>query len=140
MVWRSCLASRVEGASNLGGLVQATWLPVLAFVTFGPVLSTQFMLWLAPLAALVVLKQGTAAGALYMIAAFLTPVVFPSPQYETGLTLAQTTALVCRNLLLVALWVREWGALSAHRHIKQSSPSAGGRPMPSTLASYSGSR
>jgi len=100
---------------KFGALVQTIWLPVLAFVTFGPVLSTQFMLWVAPLAALVVLDNGRAAGALYMLAAVLTPVVFPSPEYVTGLTLAQTLALVTRNLLLVALWVHEWLALGA-RH------------------------
>jgi len=114
-VWRSCRAARVANELKFGALVQTIWLPVLAFVTFGPVLSTQFMLWVAPLAALVVLDNGRAAGALYMLAAVLTPVVFPSPEYVTGLTLAQTLALVTRNLLLVALWVHEWLALGA-RH------------------------
>ena len=87
-------------------------LPVTTFVTFSLVLSPQFHLWLAPLAALALLARrrpdaGIGTGALWCIfvSTFLVPAFFPSPTFDSGLDLGRTLVLVLRNvLLLYATW------------------------------------
>ena len=81
-------------------------------MAFSPVLSPQFQLWLAPLAALSLLARrrpgaGVDRVALWciFIRTFLVPVFFPHRTFATGLDLGWTLVLVFRNvLLLYATW------------------------------------
>jgi hypothetical protein len=87
-------------------------LPVTTFVAFSLVLSPQFHLWLAPLAALALFARrwpdaGVGSSALWCIfvSTFLVPAFFPSPTFDSGLDLGRTLVLVLRNvLLLYATW------------------------------------
>jgi len=102
------------GADTVSLSVTATLLllPVTAFVALNPVLSPQFHLWLAPLAALSLLARrwpdaGVDTAALWCIffSTFLVPVFDPSPTFDSGLDLGRTLVLVLRNvLLLYATW------------------------------------
>jgi hypothetical protein len=78
---------------------------VVVFVTFGKVLSPQFMIWLVPLVPLVLGRIGLAAGALLGAALVATHVWFPTRYWDlVGLQPVGWLALV-RNGLLVALAV-----------------------------------
>ena len=111
--WRQRLSSG-EDADTVSLSVTATLLllPVTTFVAFSLVLSPQFHLWLAPLAALSLLARrrpdaGVGTGALWCIffSTFLVPAFFPSPTFDSGLDLGRTLVLVFRNvLLLYATW------------------------------------
>jgi uncharacterized membrane protein len=111
--WRQRLFSG-EDADTVSLSVTATLLllPVTTFVTFSLVLSPQFHLWLAPLAALSLLARrrpdaGVDTGALWCIflSTFLVPAFFPSATFDSGLDLGRTLVLVLRNvLLLYATW------------------------------------
>ena len=87
-------------------------LPITTFVAFSLVLSPQFHLWLAPLAALALFARRRpdtriATGALWCIfvSTCLVPAFFPSPTFDSGLDLGRTLVLVFRNvLLLYATW------------------------------------
>ena len=111
--WRQRLSSG-EDADTVSLSVTATLLllPVTTFVAFSLVLSPQFHLWLAPLAALSLLARrqpdaGVDTGALWCIffSTFLVPAFFPSPTFDSGLDLGRTLVVVFRNvLLLYATW------------------------------------
>ena len=111
--WRHRFSS--EGGDDTVSLsVTATLmlLPITTFVAFSLVLSPQFHLWIAPLAALALLARhrpdaGVGTGALWsiFISTFLVPAFFPSPTFDSGLDLGRTLVLVLRNvLLLCATW------------------------------------
>ena len=111
--WRQRFGSG-EDADTVSLSVTATLvlLPVTTFVAFSLVLSPQFHLWLAPLAALSLLARrrpdaGINTGALWCIffSTFLVPAFDPSPTFDSGLDLGRTLVLVFRNvLLLYATW------------------------------------
>jgi len=111
--WRSKLGSGPDAdATTLPVTATLVLLPVTTFVAFSFVLSPQFHLWLAPLAALGLFARrrpeaGVGTGALWCIffSAFLVPAFFPSPTFDGGLDLGRTFVLVLRNvLLLYATW------------------------------------
>jgi hypothetical protein len=112
--WRARV-SPGEGAdlASLPLIATLTLLPVTTFVTFSPVLSPQFHLWLAPLAALALLGRrerdagiGTTALWCIFLSTFLVPAFFPSRTFDSGLDLGRTLILVFRNaLLLCATWI-----------------------------------
>jgi hypothetical protein len=85
-------------------------------VALNLVLSPQFHLWLAPLAAVALAGRRRAdrltgsvdlnrAVACIFFSTFLVPAFFPSPTFDSGLDLGRTLVLVLRNgLLLYASW------------------------------------
>ena len=112
------------GTARLSLLAGLALLPVTTFVAFNLVLSPQFQLWMAPLAAVclagrsrVDLLPGTLhvrrACACIFISTFLVPAFFPSPTFDTGLDFGRTMVLLLRNaLLLYATWSLARAALS----------------------------
>jgi hypothetical protein len=74
---------------------------VAAWVTFGKVLSPQYLLWLVPLVPLV---PSVAAWALFLAALALTHVEFPSHFKELTHGGAVAWLVLARNLLLVGLY------------------------------------
>lgn len=102
--------------TRLSLLAGLTLLPVTTFVALSLVLSPQFQLWLAPVAAIglagrrrVDLLTGTLdlrrAIACIFVSTFLVPAFFPSPTFDSGLDLGRTMVLLLRNvLLLYAAW------------------------------------
>jgi hypothetical protein len=79
--------------------------PLLPFVAFNLVFSPQYMIWLLPLAALGILGGRVWPMLIIAIATAVTPIFYPTPEYFTGLNLAQTVVLLCRNLSLVVVWL-----------------------------------
>jgi hypothetical protein len=110
--WRRVPSSGEDDTVALSVTATLMLLPVTTFVAFNLVLSPQFQLWLAPLAALSLLARrrpgaGIDTGALWciFISTFLVPVFFPHRTFATGLDLGRTLVLVVRNLLLLyATW------------------------------------
>lgn len=100
-------------APSLGLLARAALAPIAAALVFSSVLSPQFLVWLVGLTGLAMTEGGTPSGAsgawrvpaLVLAATALVPLFFPSPQYNAGLELPRTLALVARNVLLLAAWV-----------------------------------
>jgi len=100
-VWVLFARSRPTGTA----LVVASACVVTAFVTFGKVLSPQFLIWLIPLVPLVVVGSGIAAPALFAVALVLTQLWFPSRYWDVvGLEPVGWLVLL-RDLALVALLV-----------------------------------
>jgi hypothetical protein len=91
---------------GIGHLARLLLVPLLAFVAFNLVLSPQFMIWLLPLAALGALEGNPRIVLGIPLATGLTPVIFPSfnGDYGRGLNLPETTVLITRNCILVAVW------------------------------------
>jgi hypothetical protein len=79
-------------------------LPLVAFIAFNTVLSPQYLIWCFPLLALGSIEARTYDIPLFLGAILATRLVFPSKDYETGLLLPRATALLLRNLSLVAIW------------------------------------
>jgi hypothetical protein len=102
--------------TQLSMLAACALLPFTTFVALNLVLSPQFHLWLAPLAAIALMSRRSeqssglagvrlASGAIFL-STFLVPAFFPSPTFDSGLDLGRTLVLVLRNvLLLYATWM-----------------------------------
>jgi hypothetical protein len=101
---RMAARSRETSPARLGRILL---LPLLGFVAFNQVFSPQFMIWLLPLASLTVLQRNPLSGGAVLLAAVLTPVIFPSfdHHYRSGLNFLETLVLTARNLILVSLWI-----------------------------------
>jgi hypothetical protein len=95
---------RGHEARSAPALARAALLPVLAFVAFSPVISPQFMIWLQLLAAMVLLDRPRLAAGVILLAAAVTPLVYPSESYRHGLDVIRTVILLARNLALVLGW------------------------------------
>jgi hypothetical protein len=81
-------------------------IPLLAFVALNQVLSPQYMIWLLPLAALGSLEGKSWALGAISLATMLTPLFYPVPDYyHPGLNLVETIILLCRDFILIAVWV-----------------------------------
>ncbi|HEX6388738.1 MAG TPA: glycosyltransferase family 87 protein [Solirubrobacteraceae bacterium] len=87
-------------------LIRCALLALLAFVTFGKVLSPQYMIWLAPFAVLALTAGDRAVAGLLVAAIVLTQVWFPSRYFDLVGEDGNIVALVAvRNLLLLAALV-----------------------------------
>ena len=99
--WRAWRLS----CDDLASVARLLLIPLTAFIAFNLVLSPQYLFWTAGLAAVAVL-DGRLSGPLYLIfAAIMIPVFYPCPNYGTGFDLAEATALLLRNLLLIVALV-----------------------------------
>ncbi len=102
---------------HLGYLAKVSLFVLLPFVAFNIVLSPQYLIWLGVLAALGVLWGNRFWMLLIPVAAILTPVFYPSPQFSSGLTLLQTIVLLTRDLSLVAVWLALGKEILARRSL-----------------------
>jgi hypothetical protein len=85
-------------------LLLASAAAVVAFVTFGKVLSPQYLLWLIPLVALVAGRTGIAAAALLGVSLLVTRELFPG-HYGDVVAFAPLSMLITvRDALLVVLY------------------------------------
>jgi hypothetical protein len=130
----SWIASRCEKPS-IAQLARLMLLPTLAFVAFNQVFSPQYMIWLLPLAVLVMMEDNSLPMLAIPLATMLTPVIYPTNSYALGLDFFQTIVLIIRNLILIAVWLwliwvftlserqrgqRNSGRLAANRAIAQN--------------------
>jgi hypothetical protein len=97
-------ASRGRGRQP-GELARLALLPVLAFVAFNFVLSPQFMIWIIVLTALALTDRWSWPLAAILVGEALTPLIYPSKTYRTGLDLPRTVSMNIRNFALAAAWV-----------------------------------
>ena len=86
-------------------LLVASAAAVVAFVTFGKVLSPQFMIWLLPLVPLVVIRGAPVPLALFAGALVATQVWFPSRYWDVVALEGVVWFVLVRDVLLVALFV-----------------------------------
>jgi hypothetical protein len=85
-------------------LARLLLLPLVAFIAFNTVLSPQYLIWCFALLALGSIEARTIDIPLFLGAILATRFFFPSKEYETGLLLPRATALLVRNVALVAIW------------------------------------
>jgi hypothetical protein len=101
-----------RGPATPERLALAAATAVVAFVTFGKVLSPQFMIWLVPLVAL---AGGLAAPALLLAALGLTQWFFPGRYGDVTDLGGSTWIVLARNLVLIALFAVLASRLRAQR-------------------------
>ena len=92
-----------RGRDDLHRLVLAFAAAVVAFMTFGKVLSPQYLVWLIPLVPLVGLGVGIAASCLLAVALVMTQIEFYDSDHVAQLGTISWLVLA-RNVLLVALF------------------------------------
>jgi hypothetical protein len=88
-------------------LVRWSAAALVAFVTFGKVLSPQFLIWLVPLVPLVAGRRGLLASALLALALALTQLWFPYRYWDLALNFDGPASglVLARDLVLVAMLV-----------------------------------
>ena len=88
-------------------LVRWSAAALVAFVTFGKVLSPQFLIWLVPLVPLVAGRRGLLASALLALALALTQLWFPYRYWDLALDFDGPASglVLARDLVLVAMLV-----------------------------------
>lgn len=110
------LAAHRHRAASMPAAASLLLLPLLAFITFNNVLSPQYLIWCFPLVGVAALEGQWTVPILMVLAAALIPTFYPSAEYYAGPRLARATALLLRNVVLVAAWVATLGrALPALR-------------------------
>jgi hypothetical protein len=94
------------------GLLASSWILLLGFVTFGYVLSPQFLLWLLPLGLLAAGKVPPAKRFIWLLIFSLavagTGVHFRFYWNYVHMHYLSVAGLLARNLLLVLLWLLSW--------------------------------
>lgn len=80
---------------------------LIGLITFGQVLSPQYLFWALPFAALGALDRPRAAALLVVLCVILGPSFYPGwyADYHRGPCLSESVMLVARNLLLVSAWI-----------------------------------
>jgi hypothetical protein len=111
-------------------LVLSATASVLAFVALGKVLSPQYVIWLAPFAALAWARGARLAGALIALGVALTQVEFPRHYFDLVRGETWVFAVVAlRNAALIAalavLLLQARGAARSHRPAAAATPSPG---------------
>jgi hypothetical protein len=107
-------------------LLLAALAAVLAFVGFSKVLSPQYLLWLLPLAAVVIGRGHVVAGALVWAAALVTQLWFPVHYWDVVHQHAwAVTAVGVRNLLLLAALAATARALARSPRHAAAAPRSG---------------
>ena len=106
VTWASISSCRIAARLtpiSASTISQLSLLSLLAFVGFNSVFSPQYLIWLLPLANAQSIGSKRKAGVstLVSLATIFTVFIFPSPEYQVGITLPQTIILVLRNLLLL---------------------------------------
>jgi len=110
------LSLRRPDGPGPGALASRALVPLLALVALGPVFSPQYVLWIAPLAALLLEPGRWRLAVAPLAAAGLTRVVYPSPGYQVGFSPGVTVILVVRNgLLVLGLVLLAWAAFRGER-------------------------
>ena len=99
-VWLVFAAGRADPLRLFAAAAAA----VAAFVAFGKVLSPQFLVWLLPLVPLVAGRRALAPGVLLAGSLVLTQLWFPSRYWDVVALEPVSWLVVCRGLLLVALF------------------------------------
>jgi hypothetical protein len=96
-----------RGPATRERLLIASAAAVCAFVTFGKVLSPQFLIWLVPLVPLVRGRRGLVASGVLAAALVLTQLWFPYRYWELALELDEAASwlVLVRNVALVGLTV-----------------------------------
>ncbi len=100
LVW-ALFAARDRGRE---GLLTAGAASVAAFVTFGKVLSPQFLIWLLPLVPAVAGAGGLAACAVLLVSLVTTQLWFPFRYWDVVALEPVGWLVLVRDLLLVALY------------------------------------
>jgi hypothetical protein len=105
------------------GAIAACWIVISGFVTFGYVLSPQFLLWLIPLGLLAAAEVGTGRRrvawlALLTVAVALTGVHFRFYWSYINMSHLSVAAVLARNLALVALWGASWAWMRRPEFVK----------------------
>ena len=106
--WRAWRVQSALGSLEISRILLMILLP---FVAFNTVFSPQYLVWLAVFAAFLYLGREKRHFFLIIIAAMITPIVYPSKYYSEGLYLAEAGMLALRNLILSmvsVLMFRHW--------------------------------
>ena len=113
------------GPATKERLLTASAAAVCAFIAFDRVLSPQYLIWLAPLAAVIPGRRGVAAIVMVACAMLMTQIWYPQHFVQLKhLHPLESWAVVGRDLLLLALF----GTLAwPHGSVRQSFRSAAGR-------------
>lgn len=96
---------------SLADVSRAVLVPLLALLAWSSVLSPQFLIWIVALCGLSMTDGRWRTGLWCCVMVLLVPLFFPSRDYEAGLKVLSTSALVLRNLVLVVAWVDTWRQL-----------------------------
>jgi uncharacterized membrane protein len=102
-VWLAYLGQR-DAAADRNRFLAVCAATVAVFLTFGKVLSPQFLIWLIPLVPLVAGRRGLAAAGLFLAALVLTRLWFPKRYFDlVAFDVYPTWLLVVRDVVLVLL-------------------------------------
>ena len=110
-----CWVAAQVRAWNLPRLARLALVPLVPFVALNIVFSPQYMIWLLPSACLGMLEGRKWPMLWIALSTAVVPVWYPSPQFVTGFSLAQTLVLLGRNVGLVVVWlvlVWDWWQLA----------------------------
>jgi hypothetical protein len=103
-------------------LLAGSWLAISGFVTFGYVLSPQFLLWLIPLGLLAVAEippgwRRAAWVACFAMAVALTGAHFRYYWDYVNFHYLATSMVLARNLLLLTVWILSWRWMAAKKPV-----------------------
>ena len=110
-------------------LARLLLVPLSAFVAFNFVLSPQYLIWLAVLAAVAAMAGPLRNCLLLILAAIVIPVFFLASDYGHGFNLVETIVLIGRNLMLLVAWggfLREIAADGFAGFVRPDEPGSAG--------------
>jgi hypothetical protein len=104
-VTAACWRLKSAPSAHLGFLARVLLLPLLSFVTLNTVLSPQYTIWLVALAGLGCTWGSLGPMIIIGVCSWVTPIFYPSRNYDSGLSFGQTMVLLVRNLALLGVWL-----------------------------------